>query len=417
MGEYEVRCAGCKAPGQETRAMRCEKDGGLLRAEYRSRSLTPAGLPGIWTFMDWLPVRNPSRHGGARSATYKSERLARELSLRHLYISFSGYWPEKSAFMRTCSFKELESAPTMQRLAESGGQSVIVLASAGNTARAFAETASKTLQPVILFVPHTSLDRIWTTVEPGNVCLVGVVGDYFDAIVLAERIAQEPGYMPEGGARNIARRDGMGTVVLEAATVMGILPDHYFQAVGSGTGGIAAWEASIRLVQDGRFGSHLPRLHLAQNLPCAPIYSAWTGSIAGDLKKLYGCPAGMYDDVLFNRSPPYAVPGGVRDALVQTNGVVWGIKNEDAQVAQHLFEETEEIDILPAPAVAVAALIKAVESGSIGRNESILLNITGGGLARSADDYPRHRLPPAFEAGPESPVEDIIQGVREFLGS
>lgn len=396
--------------------MRCEKDGGLLRAEYRSRSLTLASLPGIWTFIDWLPVRNPSLHGGDRSATYHSKGLARELNLKRLYVSFSGYWPERGAFMRTCSFKELESAPTLESLAESGGSDILVLASAGNTARAFAETASKTLQPVLLLVPNTSLDKIWTTVEPGRVCLVGVKGDYSDAILLAERIAQEPGFVPEGGARNIARRDGMGTVVLEAATVMGALPDHYFQAVGSGTGGIAAWEASTRLLKDGRFGSRLPRLHLSQNLPCAPIYSAWTGSAAGNEKELYGCPSGMYDDVLFNRSPPYAVPGGVRDALIQTNGEVYGITNEDAEMARHLFEETEEIDILPAPAVAVAALIKAVESGSVGRDETILLNITGGGLSMSMEEYPRYRLPTSFEAAPDAPAEDITRTVREVLG-
>ena len=58
---------------------------------------------------------------------------------------------------------------------------------------------------------------------------------------------------------------------------LGRIPEHYFQAVGSGTGGISAWEASLRLKEDGRFGSNCSRLHLAQNLPNAPIYYAWTG--------------------------------------------------------------------------------------------------------------------------------------------
>ena len=86
-----------------------------------------------------------------------------------------------------------------------------------------------------------------------------------------------PGFAAEGGARNIARRDGMGTVMLDAALKLERIPDHYFQAVGSGTGGISAWEAALRLRADGRFGSILSRLHLAQNLPNAPIYCAWKG--------------------------------------------------------------------------------------------------------------------------------------------
>ena len=107
--------------------------------------------------------------------------------------------------------------------------------------------------------------------------LIAVKGDYYDAIQIAEKMQSLPGFAAEGGARNIARRDGMGTVMLDAAVKLGQIPKHYFQAVGSGTGGISAWEAGLRLREDGRFGSNLPRLHLAQNLPNAPIYNAWKG--------------------------------------------------------------------------------------------------------------------------------------------
>ncbi len=53
----------------------------------------------------------------------------------------------------------------------------------------------------------------------------------------------------------MARRDGMGTTVLSATTFIGRIPDYYFQAIGSGTGAIAAWEANLRFLQDGRFGA------------------------------------------------------------------------------------------------------------------------------------------------------------------
>jgi len=43
--------------------------------------------------------------------TYRSTELAAELGLNNLYISFNGYWPEKGAFIKTCSFKELEAFP------------------------------------------------------------------------------------------------------------------------------------------------------------------------------------------------------------------------------------------------------------------------------------------------------------------
>jgi cysteate synthase len=200
--------------------------------------------------------------------TYKSRRLARELGLENLYISFNGYWPERGAKLPTCSFKDLEAAPTMQRLRERGGDLTLVVASAGNTARAFAHAASLTGQPLVLFVPEKALSRMWLTIPGGPVTLIAVQGDYYDAIQIAEKVQSLPGFAAEGGARNIARRDGMGTVMLDAALNLGRMPEHYFQAVGSGTGGISAWEAALRLKEDGRFGTFLDA---AQNLPNRPF--------------------------------------------------------------------------------------------------------------------------------------------------
>jgi len=379
MGDYVVRCAGCmsKLP---LHALTCPLDGSLPRAEYSSVQLKPRALPGIWKFHDWLPVTGIIEGAGEGSVTYKSTGLAAALDLDNLYISFSGYWPERNARMRTCSFKGLEAPPTMQRKREMDDKSTMVVASAGNTARAFAEVASITGQKLVLVVPESAISRLWVTVEPGPVIVVGVDGDYYQAIEIADRLTSCPGYLPEGGARNIARRDGMGTVMLQAALAMRCLPHHYFQAVGSGTGGISAWEAAMRLVGDGRFGRNLPRLHLAQNLPNAPIYYAWTGKEPGPVSQV------MYDDVLFNRRPPYSVAGGVKDALEATDGRVYGVTDWEAAMAKALYEESEGIDILNAPAVAIAALVQAVESRLVSKDDIILLNITGGGVARLKEE-------------------------------
>jgi cysteate synthase len=387
MGEYLVRCVS-DGSVQPPYSLSCPSDNSLLRADYKAKRLDLKNFPGIWRFIDWLPVNGINAKTGEGSVTYKSLGLAGDLGLKNLYISFSGYWPEQNARMSTCSFKGLEAAPTLQRLEEQGEHATLVVASAGNTARAFAECASQTGQPLVLFVPEKALHRIWTVTKPGPLTLVSVKGDYYDAITVAEKIQANPGYVPEGGARNIARRDGMGTVMLDAAIKIRKIPKHYFQAVGSGTGGISAWEAGIRLKEDGRFGSYLPHLHLAQNRPNAPIYNAWKG------KEPEAISPEMFDDVLFNRKPPFAVPGGVKDALEATNGEVYGITDQEAGEAKKLFEKLEEIDILNAPAVAVAALEKAVRVGTVAKDDIILLNITGGGVSRLKEDFTLHTLQP-----------------------
>jgi cysteate synthase len=366
----------------------------------------------MWRFFEWLPVSGILNKASSGPVTYRSEGLAKEIGLKQLYISFNGYWPERGADMLTCSFKELEALPTMRRLEERRENKVLVVATAGNTGRAFSYVASLIGRPVVIVVPSGCCERIWIpNSERNKVLVVAVQGDYFDAIVLGDRLASLPGFAPEGGARNVARRDGMGTVMLDAVHLIRSLPSHYFQAVGSGTGGISAFEASRRLIDDGRFGQTLPALHLAQNIPCAPLYHARSG---GSFPR--SCPQGIFDDVLFNRRPPYDLPGGVKDVLDQTGGEVMGITNEEAAMSKKLFEELEGIDILPAPAVAVAALMKAVLSGSVQTGETCLLNITGGGQARVRESHGITVLAPDWTVRPDQDVEELGREILDASG-
>ena len=73
--------------------------------------------------------------------TYKSKGLAAHLGLENLYITFNGYYPAIGAHMTTCSFKETEAYSVCARIDENEKR-VLVVASAGNTARAFAKVCS-----------------------------------------------------------------------------------------------------------------------------------------------------------------------------------------------------------------------------------------------------------------------------------
>ena len=415
MSKYIVKCLKCGLT-HDSYSMNCAKnDESLLRTEYSAKQIVLSDMPGIWRFYDWLPVNGIIEEGSGKTVTYKSEAFAAELGLEDLWISFNGYWPEKGASLMTCTFKDLEAFPTMQRLQELEETRIMVVASAGNTARAFANVCSITGQTLLLVVPKASLHRLWTIQDDSSsICLATVDGDYYDAITLAGKIASRDCFVNEGGAKNVARRDGMATVMLDAALSSGKLFDHYFQAVGSGTGGISAWEASMRLIEDGRFGSKLPRLHLGQSLPCAPLYSLWNG--VDQISE--SCPEGMYDDVLFNRKPPYILTGGVKDALEATDGIMYAISNKEASCAQTVFEDLEMIDISPAAAVAVASLTQAVEAGNVNPDDSIVLNITGGGQKRLMQDYQTKQLAPSIEVSADDPQaeEKIIGKATELFG-
>ena len=414
MGKYELVCPWCGVAMADNYTLSCPCNS-LIRTKYYAKRLTIRDLPGMWKFHDWLPAEGHTSSGGA-TVTYRSEGLARELGI-DLHVAFNGYWPEMGAQMLTCSFKELEAPPTIVRAKEHGGRA-LVLASAGNTARAFAYLSTLTGFPLVIVVPERNAERLWIPGrEPGPaVKLITLAGDcdYTDAIALANRLAGQPGLLPEGGAKNVARRDGMATVMLDAAVTMKVMPDDYFQSVGSGTGGIAAWEASLRLRDDGRFGRGLPRLHLAQNLPFAPMLHAWDAGrreiiAETDMPDAKKCIAEMYSDVLSNRNPPYGIRGGVFDALEATDGAMYGVTRAEAEQARRLFEAREGIDILPPAAVAVAALVQACERGTL-RDRKVLLNITGGGQERLTRDMPLYPVEPAESVpGPDAPVEQIMK--------
>ena len=397
MSHFTLRCRKCGAEIKDVYCAFCEHcAGALLITEYKEPLAIKSARNDLWKF-NWLPVhmQDFSQEG---PVVYKSERLSAHLGLSNLHVAFNGYWPEKGATLKTCTFKEYEAAVVMQNAKENGVPGLTV-ASAGNTARAFCHLSSTSGFPVIIVVPKMCIIEMWYLRGPVKVpTLVVGDGDYSDSIDVAKRISLLSEMPFEGGVNNVAKRDGLGVVLLEAISFGGRLPDHYFQAVGSGTGAIGVFEMAERLVRDGRFGTVLPRLHLAQNLPFAPMTKAWQKKsrmlFSDDLRPELICD--ITTRVLSSRYPAYSVKGGVFDALTATEGLTYGIENQEVFKAQDLFLKTEGIDISPAAGVAVAALINGVHAKSVGNNDTILLNITGGGEKKFLETHKRHEVEPVF---------------------
>lgn len=385
----ESRCCGTKFADHKWELECPNRDGAaLIFANYAKKQLeVKENQPGLYKFSDWLPICRMLEGSGA-PVTYKSRGLAEKLGLSGLYITFNGYWPEKEATMKTGTFKECEAYAVCARV-NANSDKVMVVASAGNTARAFARVCSENKIPLLLCIPEDCIEAMWFA-KPLDPCVKLVVtakgSDYFDAIHLSNIVCELDKFYPEGGAKNVARRDGMGTTVLSAVTTIGQIPDYYFQAVGSGTGAIAAWEANKRFIVDGRYGNKLMKIMVSQNIPFTPMYDAWkAGSRAllpVDDDKARHQAEEICAKVLSNRKPPYSLKGGLFDALTETGGDMFAITNDEAAEAAALFQATEGIDIEPAAAVAVASLKQAIEQNKVQKEAIIMLNITGGGIQR-----------------------------------
>lgn len=392
----------------------------LIQADYEEKQFVPReDLDGIYRYADWLPISRTLKHSCA-PVTYKSKGLASFLGLENLYITFSGWNPRIGAKMRTCSFKETEAYSVLARM-NPDDKRILIVQSAGNTARAFAQVCSDNRIPIVICVPQDNLHDLWFR-KPLHKCVKLVAAphgcDYYDAIALGEKLATDPRFVLEGGAKNVARRDGMGTTVLSCVEKMGRIPDAYFQAVGSGTGAIAAWENACRLESDGRFGKNGMRVYVAQNTPFTLMYDAWKADSRAlpEITPEEGrCKSErILATVLSNRKPPYSLAGGLYDVLKASNGDFFLASNNDIIYWMMQFRNREGYDLLPAACVAVAALAQAVKDGTVKKDEYIMLNCTGGGVlgAKSRGFVLKE---PDLVLSPDLPAEEIVKAVSELF--
>ncbi|MBQ7222941.1 MAG: cysteate synthase [Bacteroidales bacterium] len=392
----------------------------LIRALYQNTQFTPRNdLNGIYRYADWMPVKR-TLDGSCAPVTYKSKKLAKFLGLKNLYITFSGWNPKIGAKFKTCTFKETEAYSVLARMDENEKR-ILIVQSAGNTARAFAQVCSDNRVPVVICIPSDCLRELWFRKKLHKCVKVVAVPpgcDYYDAITVGEKLSIDPNYLLEGGARNIARRDGMGTTLLSFAEKTGRIPDAYFQAVGSGTGAVAAWENACRLAEDGRFGENHMKVYVAQNKPFSLIYDSWKAG-SRDLVPMTEeegrQKAGVIlAKVLSNRKPPYSINGGLYDVLQQSGGDVFLADNEDILYWMMQYRNLEGYEIVPAACVAVSALAQAVKEEKVKKNDYVMLNCTGGGTLASMSKGCVYKEPDLV-ISPDASSEEIINKVNSLF--
>jgi len=401
MKKYSLECCACRAEyGTDVFLHKCtrHKNGALLKTVYSQKKLRPKKYIGILKFFDWLPLMKPISYNRG-PAVYRSLGLAGELGLKNLYISFSGFWKEKNALVETCTFKEFEGVVALAHAKEKGFNEVIA-PSAGNTARALAVASGFVDIDAVALVPEKNLAEVKVPENASlkNFLLIGVKGDYSRAIELAKCFEYQT------GVRNHAVRDALAAIIYEAVLKTKKLPQHYFQAVSSGSGAIAALEAGERLIGDGRFGKKLPKIHISQCAEFAPIVEAWHDR----RKKIRSkkVPAKICAKVLSHRDPAYSIKGGLYDALEKTGGKAYAVNAREVKDAAKIFEKTEGADIVSAAAVCAASLIKAVEKGYVNKSDVILLNITGGGEKRIKMKKPK----PIAVVGTKKELREVLNG-------
>jgi cysteate synthase len=370
----------------------------------------------VWKYLDWIPTSTSNEYV-AGTTTYKAEALGKSLGMSNLWVTFHGYWPEKGGMCPTGSFKDMEAVPTIQRLHDHGCKGLIC-ASAGNTARGFTHFCGLANMPLIVVVGKDHGHRIWTKVgHPTDSVKVVVVedGDYYDAKTVAKAIAKKlTGWQMEGSVHNVARRDGIGSLILDAAFTIGAMPEHYFQGIGGGPGPIGVHEMAERLIESGQFEGPAPRQHLSQNIEHSPIHNAWQAKRDHLIPEDYPPhDVEVYSDYLMNKGPAYGQVGGVHDILKASNGQTYVVERDDAMAAKTQFESIEGIDIMTPGAVAMASLQQALASGEVNPDACTVLNISGGGVERLKQDHATETVEPWLRVTKAGGADMIIEALEQ----
>jgi len=407
--KYMLQCLKTEDVIEDTYTLKYT-DNALLQAKFNG-PIEVKQLEGVWKYLDWIPTSTSNEYV-AGTTTYKAEALGKSLGMSNLWVTFHGYWPEKGGLCPTGSFKDMEAVPTIQRLHDHGCKGLIC-ASAGNTARGFTHFCGLANMPLIVVVGKNHGHRIWTKVgHPTEFVKVVVVedGDYYDAKTVAKAIAKKlTGWQMEGSVHNVARRDGIGSLILDAAFTIGAMPEHYFQGIGGGPGPIGVHEMAERLIESGQFEGPVPRQHLSQNVEHSPIHNAWHA------KREHLLPADypphdveVYSDYLMNKGPAYDQVGGVHDILKASNGQTYVVERDDAIAAKTQFESIEGIDIMTPGAVAMASLQQALATGEVDPDACTVLNISGGGVERLKQDYATETVEPWLRVTKADGAEMIL---------
>ncbi|NBD18887.1 MAG: threonine synthase [Cyanobacteria bacterium] len=339
-----------------------------IRAQV-SRESIAAGPKSIWRYKPFLPVTGEVIDvGTGMTPLIKSNRLARRLGLKELYIK------NDAVNMPTLSFKDRVVSVALSKAREFGF-STVSCASTGNLANSTAAIAASAGLECCVFIPaDLEAGKVLGTLIY-NPTVMAVKGNYDQVNRLCSEVANGYGW----GFVNINLRpyysEGSKTLGYEVAEQLGWkLPDHVVAPLASGSLYTKIYKGFQEFVKTGLVEDQSVRFSGAQAEGCSPISQAFKegrdfitpvkpNTIAKSIA--IGNPA---DGV-------YAL-----DVARKTNGNIEDVTDAEIIEGIQLLAETEGIFTETAGGTTIAVLKKLVEAGKIDPEESTVAYITGNGL-------------------------------------
>ena len=323
----------------------------------------------MWRYRELLPIEEDTTPKGLRvgnSPIYESEKVAKMLGIKKLYIKDDGINP-------TSSLKDRASAMAVTKAIEAG-YNTIACSSTGNAASSLAGNAAAAGLKTYIFVPQRAPKGKVAQLMMFGANLTAVKGTYEDTFELSKSAIDKYGWYNRNAAINPYLSEGKKTVALELIEQLNFeAPDYVAISVGDGCTIAGVYKGLYDMYSIGLINK-IPRLISVQASGCCPINTAAEKkTLDWEVQE-----ENTYADSIAVGVPRNAIKA--INAIIDSNGICVNVTDDEIRDAQRFLAKECGVFGEPAGVTGTAGLMKLCREGLIEKDATVVSVVTGNGL-------------------------------------
>ncbi|KAK9865180.1 hypothetical protein WJX84_000997 [Apatococcus fuscideae] len=373
------------------------------------RTAWPFGS-GVWSKKEWVLPDISDEHivsmFEGNSNLFWAERFGRE------QLGMSDLWVKQCGNSHTGSFKDLGmtvlvSQVNRLRKTQPNLVQAVGCASTGDTSAALAAYCAWAGIPAIVFLPANKISMAQLVQPIANGAMVLSIDTDFDGCMnlIKDVTASSPIYL--ANSMNSLRLEGQKTAAIEICQQFDWEVPDWVIIPGGNLGNIYAFYKGFKMCRDLGLISRMPRMVCAQAQNANPLYQAYKNG----WDKFKPVKAQTTFASAIQIGDPVSIERAIL-ALEATDGIVEEASEEELMDASARGDLTGMFNC-PHTGVALAALIKLRENGTIGPTDRTVVVSTAHGLkfTQSKTAYHSKEIPDMSCGYANQPVQ-----VKENLG-